>query len=127
MTLPVITPGVYAGALYGFMVSFGDVPLSIFLTAPGFVTYPVEIFFTMENDFDPSMLASGSVVIYTCMILLLLVQMIPDITSGGGLANFGGIVHAAGGDETNVAPGLDLINKLKIRKFWSRGGQTVTE
>ena len=127
VTLPVITPGVYAGALYGFMVSFGDVPLSIFLTAPGFVTYPVEIFFTMENDFDPSMLASGSVVIYTCMILLLLVQMIPDITSGGGLANFGGIVHAAGGDETNVAPGLDLINKLKIRKFWSRGGQTVTE
>ena len=38
------------------------------------MTYPVEIFFTMENDFDPSMLASGSVVIYTCMILLLLVQ-----------------------------------------------------
>ena len=56
------------------MVSFGDVPLSIFLTAPGFVTYPVEIFFTMENDFDPSMLASGSVVIYTCLILLLVVQ-----------------------------------------------------
>lgn len=53
--------------------------------------------------------------------------MIPDITSGGGLANFGGLVHAAGGDETNVQPGLDLINKLKIRKFWSRGGQTVTE
>ena len=74
VTLPVIMPGVYAGGLYGFMVSFGDVPLSIFLTAPGFVTYPVEIFFTMENDFDPSMLASGSVVIYTCLILLLLVQ-----------------------------------------------------
>lgn len=53
--------------------------------------------------------------------------MIPDITSGGGLANFGGLVYAAGGDEQNVKPGLDLINKLKIRKFWSRGGQTVTE
>lgn len=74
VTLPVIMPGVYAGALYGFMVSFGDVPLSIFLTAPGFVTYPVEIFFAMENDFDPSMLASGSLVIYTCLILLLFVQ-----------------------------------------------------
>lgn len=53
--------------------------------------------------------------------------MIPDITSGGGLANFGGIVHAAGGDEGNVRPGLDLIDRLDIRKFWSRGGQTVTE
>jgi putative spermidine/putrescine transport system substrate-binding protein len=53
--------------------------------------------------------------------------MIPDITSGGGLANFAGIVYAAGGDVLNVKPGLDLINKLKIRKFWSRGGTVVTE
>lgn len=53
--------------------------------------------------------------------------MIPDITSGGGLANFGALAFAAGGDETNVEPGLELINDLNIRKFWSRGGQTVTE
>ncbi len=53
--------------------------------------------------------------------------MIPDITSGGGFANFGGLVYFAGGDENNVQPGLDLIKKLKIRKFWTRGGQTVTE
>ncbi len=74
VTLPVIMPGVYAGALYGFMVSFGDVPLSIFLSSPGFQTYPVEIFFEMENDFSPAMLASGSLVIYTCLILLLVMQ-----------------------------------------------------
>lgn len=52
---------------------------------------------------------------------------IPDITSGGGLANFGAIVHAAGGDETNVQPGLELINQLKALKFWSRGGEVVTQ
>ncbi len=74
VTLPVLMPGVYAGALYGFMVSFGDVPLSIFLTSPSFQTYQVEIFFEMENDFSPAMLASGSLVIYTCLILLLVVQ-----------------------------------------------------
>jgi putative spermidine/putrescine transport system substrate-binding protein len=51
---------------------------------------------------------------------------IPDITSGGGLANFGGIVHAAGGDETNVGPGLKLIADMKVRKFWKRGGEAVT-
>ncbi|MDG1004338.1 MAG: ABC transporter permease, partial [Emcibacteraceae bacterium] len=45
VTLPIIMPGVYAGALYAFMVSFSDVPVSIFLSAPGFVTYPVEIFY----------------------------------------------------------------------------------
>ena len=76
VTLPVLMPGVYAGALYGFMVSFGDVPLSIFLSSPGFQTYPVEIFFEMENDFSPAMLASGSLVIYTTLILLLVMQRV---------------------------------------------------
>ena len=51
---------------------------------------------------------------------------IPDITSGGGLANFGGIVKAAGGDENNVKPGLDLINAMQVRKFWKRGSEGVT-
>ena len=52
---------------------------------------------------------------------------IPDITSGGGLANFGAIAHAAGGDEQNVKPGLDLIKNLNALKFWSRGGEVVTQ
>jgi len=52
---------------------------------------------------------------------------IPDITSGGGLANFGGFAYAAGGDEVNVGPGLELIKSLKALKFWSRGGETITQ
>ncbi len=52
---------------------------------------------------------------------------IPDITSGGGLANFAAISHAAGGDEVNVKPGLELITKLNALKFWSRGGEVVTQ
>ena len=30
VTLPIIMPGIYAGALFAFMVSFGDVPISLF-------------------------------------------------------------------------------------------------
>ena len=74
VTLPMIMPGVYAGALYAFMVSFGDVPIAIFLTAPGFVTYPVELFSALENDFDPSIMASASMVIFLCLVSLLAVQ-----------------------------------------------------
>ena len=76
VTLPVIMPGVYAGALYAFMVSFSDVPVAIFLSAPGFVTYPVEIFFALENDFEPSLMASATLVIIICLFLLLLVQKV---------------------------------------------------
>jgi putative spermidine/putrescine transport system substrate-binding protein len=51
--------------------------------------------------------------------------MIPDINSGGGLAAVGGFAYAAGGDETNISPGLELIRGLKALKFWSQGDQVV--
>ena len=90
VTIPTIMPGIYSGGLYAFMVSFADVPMSIFLTAPGFVTYPVELFYALENDFDPSILASSSLVIIFCLIMLLGVQRMVGLEtllrSGGGSA-----------------------------------------
>jgi putative spermidine/putrescine transport system permease protein len=74
VTLPVIAPGIYAGALYSFMVSFGDVPISMFLTRPGFATYPVELYFSLESAFDPSILASSTLVIVFSLVIMLLVQ-----------------------------------------------------
>ena len=53
--------------------------------------------------------------------------VIPDITSGGGFANFGAIAYAAGGNEQNVGPGLEVIKSLNSLKFWSRGGEVVTQ
>jgi putative spermidine/putrescine transport system permease protein len=88
VTLPVILPGVYAGALYAFMVSFSDVPVAIFLTASGYQTYPVEIFYVLENDFTPAVLASATLVIVFCFALLLIMQRIIGLDnllrSGGG-------------------------------------------
>lgn len=74
VTLPTIMPGVHAGALYAFMVSFADVPIAMFLTAPGFVTYPVELFFGIESDFSPVVLSSATIVILFSLTALLLVQ-----------------------------------------------------
>eukprot|EP01037_Dinobryon_pediforme_P004291 gene4291-4341_t len=51
--------------------------------------------------------------------------MIPDLNSGGGLAAFGGLMHAAGGDEVNTAPGLALIRSLNTQKYWAQGDQLV--
>ena len=88
VTLPIVMPGIYAGALFAFMVSFGDVPISIFLSAPGFVTFPVELFYGMENDFNLSVLASSTLVILFSLGLLLLMQRIVGLEnllrSGGG-------------------------------------------
>jgi putative spermidine/putrescine transport system permease protein len=71
VTLPVLIPGIFSGGLYAFIVSFTDVPVALFLAASGSATFPVELFYSMEQDFNPSALASATVV--TCFALLLLV------------------------------------------------------
>jgi putative spermidine/putrescine transport system permease protein len=88
ITLPMIKPGVYAAALYAFMVSFSDVPVSIFLTTPGHVTFPVELFFSMENDINPANLATATLVIASSFAAVLFVQRLTGLdtfveTAGG--------------------------------------------
>jgi putative spermidine/putrescine transport system permease protein len=89
VTAPVIMPGIYAGGLYAFMVSFGDVPVSMFLTTTELTTYPVEIFNGLEQNFDPSILASATLVILLCFALMLIVQRLVGLetllrTGGSG-------------------------------------------
>ncbi len=74
VTLPIIMPGVYTGALFAFLVSFGDVQIAIFLGGAKFTTLPVEIFYSMAFSFDPGMLAMSTIIIFASIILLLVVQ-----------------------------------------------------
>lgn len=53
--------------------------------------------------------------------------MIPDISSGGGIEALGAFALTAGGDETNVEPGLKLINELPNVRFWKAGGEVITQ
>ena len=74
VTLPLIMPGVYAGALFAFMVSFGDVPMSLFLAGSSYTTLPVEIFHSMEFDFDAAILALSSMIVAGSVLLLWVIQ-----------------------------------------------------
>lgn len=76
VTLPVILPGVYAGALYAFIVSFGDVPVSMFLAGTQYTTFPVEMFYGMEFDFDPSILCISTLILVGSFFLIWLFQKI---------------------------------------------------
>lgn len=74
VTFPLIRPGVVAGMLYAFVVAFGDVPISIFLSSPGYMTLPVEIFQTLQFDFDPSVLAVSTGIALLSVVALWLIQ-----------------------------------------------------
>jgi putative spermidine/putrescine transport system permease protein len=55
-----IRPGIFAAAVFSFVVSFGNLEVSIFLAAPGQVTLPVAMMQYLEWKIDPT-IASVSV------------------------------------------------------------------
>jgi len=44
VTIPLVAPGLLSAMLFAFIVSFGDVYISLFLSGPGMTTLPIEIF-----------------------------------------------------------------------------------
>jgi putative spermidine/putrescine transport system permease protein len=61
ITLPAIRPGIVAGALFGFVTSFGNLEMSLFLVGPGRTTLPIVVLQYLEWKIDPT-IASVSVV-----------------------------------------------------------------
>jgi putative spermidine/putrescine transport system permease protein len=57
VTLPVIRPGMVAAALFAFIVSFGNLEMSLFLVAPGQITLPIAILQYLQLRIDPTIAA----------------------------------------------------------------------
>jgi putative spermidine/putrescine transport system permease protein len=57
VTLPAIRPGVVASALFGFVSSFGNLEMSLFLVGPGRTTLPIAIIQYLEWKIDPTIAA----------------------------------------------------------------------
>ena len=74
ITFPLLRPGVFAGVLYAFIISFGDVPIAVFLSGPETTTLPVEIFQALQFDFDPAILALSALVVLFSLGLIVVVQ-----------------------------------------------------
>lgn len=72
VTLPSIKPGIVAGALFAFIVSFGNFALSLFFASGRVTTLPVAIFEYVDRFQDPTVAAISTIVIGLTMILVLL-------------------------------------------------------
>ena len=57
ITLPTIRPGVVAAALFGFVMSFGNLEMSLFLVGPGRTTLPIAILQYLQWKIDPTVAA----------------------------------------------------------------------
>lgn len=72
VTLPLIWPGIVAAGLFAFVVSFGNVELSLFLVAPGQTTLPIAILQYLQWKIDPTVAAMSTlqIVVVTAALLI---------------------------------------------------------
>jgi len=74
VTLPLIKPGVVAGAILSFLYSFDEAVLSSLLSSPKFVTLPIRIMNYMEFSFDPTLAAISTVLISMSLLIVVLLE-----------------------------------------------------
>ena len=74
VTLPLIRPGVVAGGLFSFIVSFDNVPVSIFLLGVRQTTLPVKIFTAIEYGVDPTIAAVSTMLIIVTGLFLIVAE-----------------------------------------------------
>ena len=64
VVMPNIRGGILSAFILGFVTSFNQVPVSLFLSAPGVQTLPVDMLAYMEIVFDPSVAALSSLIAF---------------------------------------------------------------
>lgn len=72
VTLPWISSGVIAGALFAFAVSFDQFVISYFLAEPGDTTLPVIIYSAIRKGFTPEINAISTIIITVSMGIMVL-------------------------------------------------------
>lgn len=76
VTLPLILPGVLAGGVIAFLISFDEAVISLFVVGPGATTLPVEIFHYVETRTDPQIAALSVVLIAISIALVALIERV---------------------------------------------------
>lgn len=78
-TLPLVRPGLFAGAIFAILTSLDNLPLSFFFGSSGTNTLPVVMLSYMENQFDPSIAAVSTVQMLLAIIVLLITDRLYGI------------------------------------------------
>jgi len=86
IVLPMIKPGVLSGMTFAFIISFNNIPLSVFLVRPGDTTLPIAVINHLEYSLDPVMAAVN----VTSMVFILMVIFLFERIGGFSAQLHGG-------------------------------------
>lgn len=71
VTLPLIAPGVFAGAVFAFVTSFDELLVALFLAGTSAVTLPRRMWEQINFDVDPTIAAASTLLIALTTLLML--------------------------------------------------------
>ncbi len=70
ITAPLIKTGIFAGALFAFISSFGEFIMALFLTTGRILTLPVQIFTSLKYDISPVVAAVSTIFIVITILVI---------------------------------------------------------
>ena len=85
VTLPIIGPGVAAGAIFAFIVSFGQFDVSLFLSTPNYTPLPIALYISLRYTFEPTAAAAGIFAIALVVVSMLLTSRLINIRRFAGI------------------------------------------
>jgi putative spermidine/putrescine transport system permease protein len=77
VTLPLIKPGLLAGGIFAFIISFDNFTVSMWLKSAEQTPLPLQIFYYVENVMDPSVAAvSGSMILLSVILIIITEKLV---------------------------------------------------
>jgi len=80
VTLPLIAPGVAAGAFICFMSSFDNVPVSLFLRDASTDMLPIRMWQDLEGRLDVSIAAVSTLMVLVTLVLMIVMERLAGIS-----------------------------------------------
>jgi len=79
ITLPLIKPGIIAGCVFSFIISFDEFTTTFFITGQNTITLPVRIYNYIQTENDPTIAALSTIMICLSFGVIFLVNKIVGI------------------------------------------------
>lgn len=85
VTLPNIAPGVMAGAIFSFIVSFGQFEVSLFLSAANLEPLPITMYISLRYKFEPIAAAAGIFAIALVVVSMVITSRLVSLKRFSGI------------------------------------------
>jgi putative spermidine/putrescine transport system permease protein len=88
VTLPIIRPGVFAGALFAFITSFDELIVALFVSGSGAVTLPRKMWDSLRQEIDPTIAAVSTILITVSIVILLTAELLRQRAERSRMTSF---------------------------------------